>query len=995
MKNKINSIFLGLLVIVMSTSLQAQFPQIGMDIDGEALGDWAGWSVSLSSDGSTFAIGAPNNDGNGFNAGHVQVYGLIGNTWVQMGNDIEGEAVGDWLGKSVSLSSDGTVLAVGGDGNDANGANAGYVRLYEWTGNAWVQLGNDIDGEAAGDLSGYSVSLSADGTIVAIGAYKNDGAGSDAGHVRLYQWTGSAWVQLGNDIDGQSGNDYFGHSVSLSADGTVVAIGAYRGGNFVGGGEVIVYEWTGTIWNQKGYNIFGESGWDWSGFSVSLNADGTVVAIGAPKNTGNGPDAGHVRIYEWAGTSWVQRGNDIDGVGADFSGISASLSADGTLLAVGAHKNNSDAGLVRLYQWTGSAWIQIGNGIAGEAVGDFSGRAISLSADGSALAVGAFYNDVNGMNSGHARIYRIGGLTGIAYKDYNQNCQKDSNEISNLPNQTFIIQPGNITPQTDENGLWFVTHSLTPGIYTITADTTQSNWQVTCPATQTFVVNNLDSFTVAPSFGFISNTPCPAPTISIHAPFLRPGFSDQKVYIKACNDYAGSDKIDSVYVIVELDSLLTVNSASLAYTSLGANRYQIYVADSLYPGECIDFWMSTTLSTHAILGQTLCLNAELYPVASCALDSIPNPYPLGQVSPCLSSWDQSSLDIEATCLGDSVRFVVYNTGAPNHGDMNCFAPLRVYLDGLLISLDSIQLAGGDSAVFTFEGNGQTWRLETNQHPLHPGNSNPSATIENCGTGNWTPGLVNSFPHDDADPFIDIFCGVVRGSYDPNDKTGFPLGAGAMHDILPNQKIEYLIRFQNTGTDTAFNIRILDTLSTDFNIFSVQSGVSSHDYTFKIHDSRVLEWTFMNIMLADSNTNEPLSHGFITFEVEQNPNLPNGTLLENNAGIYFDFNAPIITNTSQHTVNDNIILITSRQKIALEKELNIKLYPNPTSGLLHIEKQNNEKLEVMIINQLGSVLKHKTILRRNDSIDLEELPIGIYFITLSNGKKSLTEKVVKQ
>ena len=96
------------------------------------------------------------------------------------------------------------MVAIGAYGNDGNGINSGHVRLYAWDGSSWVQRGSDIDGEAAGDLSGSSVSLSADGSMVAIGAYGNDGNGIDSGHVRLYAWNGSSWVQRGSDIDGEA-----------------------------------------------------------------------------------------------------------------------------------------------------------------------------------------------------------------------------------------------------------------------------------------------------------------------------------------------------------------------------------------------------------------------------------------------------------------------------------------------------------------------------------------------------------------------------------------------------------------------------------------------------------------------------------------------------------------------------------------------------------------------------------------------------------------------
>ena len=145
------------------------------------------------------------NDGNGTSAGHVRIYNFNGSSWIQLGNDIDGEAADDRSGYSVSLSSDGNTVAIGAYCNDGNGSDAGHVRIYNFNGSSWIQLGNDIDGEAAGDdRSGYSVSLSSDGNTVAIGAYRNDGNGSDAGHVRIYNFNGSSWIQLGNDIDGES-----------------------------------------------------------------------------------------------------------------------------------------------------------------------------------------------------------------------------------------------------------------------------------------------------------------------------------------------------------------------------------------------------------------------------------------------------------------------------------------------------------------------------------------------------------------------------------------------------------------------------------------------------------------------------------------------------------------------------------------------------------------------------------------------------------------------
>ena len=174
-----------LLLLILCIPASAQ-TQLGADIDGEATGDQSGWSVSLSSDGTTVAIGAAGNDGNGYDAGHVRIYTYSSGSWTQLGADIDGEAAADYSGYSVSLSSDGTRVAIGATGNDGNGNEAGHVRIYTYSAGSWTQLGADIDGEAADDNSGSSVSLSSDGTRVAIAARSNDGNGSNAGHVRVY-----------------------------------------------------------------------------------------------------------------------------------------------------------------------------------------------------------------------------------------------------------------------------------------------------------------------------------------------------------------------------------------------------------------------------------------------------------------------------------------------------------------------------------------------------------------------------------------------------------------------------------------------------------------------------------------------------------------------------------------------------------------------------------------------------------------------------------------
>lgn len=369
------------------------FSQLGQDIDGEAPGDRSGFSVALSTDGRTLATGARFNDGNGDASGHVRMYEFTGTTWTQLGADIDGEAVNNEAGFSVAVSSDGRTVAIGAPGE----LNEGQVRVYEFSDGTWTQLGTDIDGEAAGDFSGFSVALSSDGSTVAIGAVDNDGdgpVGSNRGHVRVYQYNGSSWAQLGSDIDGEVDFARSGTSVALSSDGRTVAIGTPNRR------KVRVYEYTGTSWAQLGSDIDSEADFAF-GESVALSNDGRTLAIGAPQ-------VSTVSVYGFGGGSWSQLGNEITGEAG--AGRSVDLSSDGRTVAIGApgsDGNGDDSGQVRLYQFGNGSWTQRGGDIDGEAAGDRSGGAVALSGDGRTVAIGARDNDGNGDRSGHVRVFAV------------------------------------------------------------------------------------------------------------------------------------------------------------------------------------------------------------------------------------------------------------------------------------------------------------------------------------------------------------------------------------------------------------------------------------------------------------------------------------------------------------------------------------------------------------------------------------------------------------
>lgn len=384
--------------------------QLGQELVGEFPQDLFGYSVSISGDGSHIVVGAPFNDGNGDKSGDTRVFHLIDSVWTQMGSSIIGESEGDRSGESVSISDDGTRIAIGAPENDIDGDGAvnGHARIYEWDGAEWLQLGSDIDGEEA-DVSGRCVALSGDGGVIAVGADGSDNNGQNSGAVRVFQYSEGDWIQVGDDINGEHPGENSGDGLSISDDGSVIAIGAANNDdNGDNSGQTRVFELIEDAWVQRGSDINGEAIQDLSGKFVSLSGDGETLAIGATLHDENGSNSGQIRIFEWNGDDWAQMGDDIFGDGETSYLGKVSLSDDGMFLATGATGQNwndvSGAGVVKVYHWNGSDWEQLGESIFGTEINEWSG-VVSISDDGMIVAIGAGYGDGGGFNNGEVKMW--------------------------------------------------------------------------------------------------------------------------------------------------------------------------------------------------------------------------------------------------------------------------------------------------------------------------------------------------------------------------------------------------------------------------------------------------------------------------------------------------------------------------------------------------------------------------------------------------------------
>ena len=407
------SVLIIISVLIFNPSF-SQWIQLGSDIYGEAAGDNSGSAVSFSSSGFVLAVGVTKGTVNGVSTGYVKVFEFSGGDWIQMGSNIDGVAKNDFTGYSVSLSSDGYIVAIGAPYNDEFGVYSGQVRVYRYTGNHWMQMGTDLNGDDVYSHFGNSVCLSSDGTIVAIGA-TNNGATS-SGQVKIFEYDGIEWIQKGNSIPGEGDYDRWGSSVSISSDGNVVAGGArLHNGTTSQAGHTRVYEFSDGHWIQLGESINGDADDDESGTSVSVSQDGTIIAVGAPFSDSNGNNAGQVKIYQYTGGDWIQLGNDIRGeADGDLAGSSISLNSDGSILAISSYANDgsfNNAGRVRVFGNDEGNWVQIGNSIDGEAESDFMGKSLCVNSNGSFLGVSAPENDRNGRDAGQVRIFTNGDIS--------------------------------------------------------------------------------------------------------------------------------------------------------------------------------------------------------------------------------------------------------------------------------------------------------------------------------------------------------------------------------------------------------------------------------------------------------------------------------------------------------------------------------------------------------------------------------------------------------
>lgn len=556
-------------------------------------------------------------------------------------------------------------------------------------------------------------------------------------------------------------------------------------------------------------------------------------------------------------------------------------------------------------------------------------------------------------------------LSGKVFWDEEPNCALEASEAG-LSEWMLQFTDGDHTfyKVTDSEGNYEI--SLPLGTFTVSVILPSNVWY---PCSINPVTFNSSGGTTFLNIPVQKAEECPVMTVDISTFWLR-SCRDNTYWVDYCNE--GTATAEDAYVTVQIDPSLTYTSSSIPLTSQDGNLLTFALGD-VAVNECEYFWIKLFIDCDATLGQTHCAEAHIYPDSLC----LPPP----------AAWSGASLEVDGNCEDDEVNFIIKNVGEGNMAEPANFIVIE---DGvmMIVAPGQVQLNSTEDFQFSLPANGTTYRLEADQVPDHPGASMPSITVEGCGVnenGGSSTGFVNLFPMDDENPFIDVECRENNGPYDPNDKTGFPRGFGEEHYIHENIDMEYLIRFQNVGTDTAFKVVIRDTISPFLDITSLRPGVSSHEYTWDIDRGNAVVFTFENIMLPDSNVNVDGSQGFIKFNIAQKQDLPLETVIENNASIYFDFNEPVITNTTFHTIGKDFLEVVdfvAGPNIAPDA---LSVYPNPAKNVATFQLKNWQGglVDLQLYDAQGRLLLNDRFNGNIYELNRKQLSAGLYFFRLES------------
>jgi hypothetical protein len=445
----------------------------------------------------------------------------------------------------------------------------------------------------------------------------------------------------------------------------------------------------------------------------------------------------------------------------------------------------------------------------------------------------------------------------------------------------------------------------------------------------------------------------------------------------------GFDTANNVLIKIEIDTS-QIDSFYSSYSFTKSGKIYTFPRGNLLSFQGGNIAYKVKFKTNAILGTHVCHRATISPFCNLNLKT---------------DYDSSKIFIDLKCLtNDTVQLFISNFSNKSQLKKGLF---KIYEDETIIDQDSFKLNANKSILYKYKINSD----KTFTSEIFSNNGDPITPVlvrhnDICALKNqpkfYNP-VLNFSRQDDAREYEEA-CEILRGSYDPNIKSVQPIGRFSKQYIARNSELKYRIDFQNTGTDTAFKVLIIDTLNEYLDITTIIPGLSSHPYNTEFQ-GRALKFIFDPIKLVDSSTNEPSSHGFVTFKIKGKKNLIPKSRIENKCDIYFDFNQPIRTNSVVNTIFDTIQIFVRKTVDSATDTIGksnllrvntalISAFPNPIIGKFYIQLgEGMQDIILEIITLDGKTVKTIQIKDRNIAeILTDNISKGVYIMRFMSNEK---------
>ena len=580
-----------------------------------------------------------------------------------------------------------------------------------------------------------------------------------------------------------------------------------------------------------------------------------------------------------------------------------------------------------------------------------------------------------------------GVISGRLYLDLNANCSRDGGDLG-MGGKTVLVQPGDLAVPADDSGRFSV--AVDTGVsYTLT------------PLAEQYLIINAN---------------CPATIAVAHADTTRLeiGIQGQACHLhnvqyvtwarRRCFSTTGSITVSNEGLapapatqlhVQYPDGIFTqaFTPAPVSSNLTGPGQSFVFDVPALPArGRFVVNLVDSTACRDSLLNRLLCVSA----------------YADKQAGRCVQTsagWDGSELSLSQGCgrTSNEIRILVRNLGQP----MADSTDYRILSENGLQASGKLKLVSGDSAVvFVVDTVGYGYMFEADQRPGYPGDAIASLYAHICFVPAPPPGrdLRLSYGTDSHDSYSDELCLPATDSWDPNEVVVSPAGVGDRHLVRPGTRLEYRIYFQNKGSAPTRFVTLQDTLPAELNPATLLRGTESHPGAqmrlYNYNEKIVLQYSWPSLVLTPAAISETRSQGFVSFSIAPHDNLALGTGVDDRAGIYFDYNPVVLTNTASITYDvlpvapgpQPVVVVTGSRTRVGDR---VSFYPNPTTGRLMVRlPQGIRNAGVTVSDLTGKAVLRQT-LAESSSLDLSSLQPGVYFVILRSATGMQTERITKQ